>query len=118
MVLDWMDNDASNSRPTFLDYDLARVDSHGRARSYEFFRCRRSGSRIANRCPGLSLEALTAELDDNFAYSTGFNQRMRALTFPDTSLFIKVVKRLERKTDERLRSPMNHKATNQSQSMR
>jgi len=27
-----------------------------------------------------------------------------ALTFPDTSLFIKVVKRLERKIDERLRS--------------
>jgi hypothetical protein len=35
-----------------------------------------------------------------------------ALTFPDTSLFIKVVKRLERKIDERLRSPMNRKATN------
>jgi hypothetical protein len=35
-----------------------------------------------------------------------------ALTFPDTSLFIKVVKRLERKIDERLRSSTSRIAVN------
>lgn len=35
-----------------------------------------------------------------------------ALTFPGTSLFIKVVRRLERKINERLRSPMSRQATN------
>src|SRR6266700_7485496 len=35
-----------------------------------------------------------------------------ALTFPDTSLFIKVVKRLERKIDERLRSSTSCIAVN------
>jgi hypothetical protein len=34
------------------------------------------------------------------------------LTFPDTSLFIKVVKRLERKIDERLRSSTSRIAVN------
>jgi len=40
------------------------------------------------------------------------------LTFPDTSLFIKVVKRLERKIDERLRSSTNRIAANRGHSMR
>ena len=35
-----------------------------------------------------------------------------ALTFPDTSLLIKVVKRLERKIDERLRSSTSRIAAN------
>jgi len=35
-----------------------------------------------------------------------------ALTFPDTSLFIKVVKSLERKIDEKLRSSTSRKAVN------
>jgi hypothetical protein len=38
--------------------------------------------------------------------------RPLALTFPDTSLFIKAVRRLERKIDEKLRSSARRRATN------
>ena len=41
-----------------------------------------------------------------------------ALTFPDTSLFIKVVRRLERKIDERLRSLTRRIAANRWHSIR